>query len=208
MQTSHQIVYSTSAHLCLLSIGNSWPTFPAPDTLHSNELAVRCIHDSMHFFVPLPHKQLAFFSQTGESYVISCSQQGLGEKQIWTSFDMRRPPPPPHPTLVRAPWIQIQIHVIRRRTDAWDRLDVYRLQSSLSSVQLSCEVLHNCGVQWETICPGMSLFQLRCWHTFTRQTSWVSARASDSVLNLIVYRFKWKCTFSQFRAVEGAATLG
>lgn len=31
------------------------------DTVHSNELALHRIHDSMHFFVPLPHKQLAHF---------------------------------------------------------------------------------------------------------------------------------------------------
>lgn len=41
------------------------------DIVHSHELAVHCIHDSMHFFVPLPHKQLALFFPDRRGYVIS-----------------------------------------------------------------------------------------------------------------------------------------
>lgn len=31
------------------------------DIVHSNDLTVLCIYESMHVFVPLPHKQLAHF---------------------------------------------------------------------------------------------------------------------------------------------------
>lgn len=100
VQTWPQI---TLAHLCLLSIGNSWPTFPAPDTLHPNELAMHCIHDSMHFSVPLPHKQLAFFFPDRRDLCNLLQPAGMGENQIWAAFDMRRPfllPPTPQPPRV------------------------------------------------------------------------------------------------------------
>lgn len=55
-------LHHIETHPCLLFNPNSWPTFACTtDTVHSNELAVRCIRYSTHFFVPLPHKQLALF---------------------------------------------------------------------------------------------------------------------------------------------------
>lgn len=46
-------------------------------TMHLNERAVHCISVCMRFFVPLPHKQLAHFTQTGGGYVMSYAQRGL-----------------------------------------------------------------------------------------------------------------------------------
>ena len=107
-------------------------------------LDVHCIHACVHFFVPLPHKELAHF------FLNELCNLSMGEKK--TSTLQHKSPLSPIEDLVSIN----KSHVTRSCCLLCDRLHGHR--HSLQSELLSCELLHNCGEQCDTMCPGTSLF--------------------------------------------------
>lgn len=93
-----------------------------------------CPTNSLHFF---------FFLHTGGGYVISYGR-------LWWAQNIN---------------LIIDAHTLFCAENNISTMHVCtnpnaRLQTSCSSMQLSWDGLHNCGAQWETVCPDMSLFQL------------------------------------------------